>query len=76
MDFQNLTKFKIFGDYFFVILSIHTPSLGHVRSQKLLQLNRFSRFDVYWIQTNQQTDKESIYNDFNIEGLINWVAKI
>ena len=24
-------------------------------------LNRFCRFDVYWIQTDKHTDKESIY---------------
>lgn len=56
--FKIETKSKIFGDYFFVILSIHTPSLGHLRSQKLLQLNRFSRFDVNWIQTNQQQTRK------------------
>ena len=25
--------------------------------------DRFSRFDVYWIQTNRQTDKPNLYID-------------
>ena len=25
--------------------------------------DRFSRFDVYWIQTNKQTEKQNIYID-------------
>ena len=27
--------------------------------------DRFSRFDVYWIQTDRQTDKQSTYIDYN-----------
>ena len=27
--------------------------------------DRFSRFDVYWIQTNKQTDKLNLYIDVN-----------
>ena len=27
--------------------------------------DRFSRFNVFWIQTNKQTDKQSIYIDKN-----------
>ena len=34
--------------------------MGHVKSQKKVGLDRFSRFDVYWIQTNKHTSKESI----------------
>ena len=35
---------------------IHEPSLG---PHKLW----FSRFDVYWIQTNKQTEKLNLYID-------------
>ena len=32
--------------------------------------DRFSRFDVYWIQTNKQTDKPNLYID--VYGHINY----
>ena len=41
----------------FEILIIHKPSLlpcGHVMSHKKFGPDRFSRFDVYWIQTDRQ----------------------
>ena len=38
---------------------------GHVMSHKKFGPDRFSRFDVYWIQTNKhpdtQTDKLNLY---------------
>ena len=32
-------------------------------SHKKFGADRFSRFDVYWIQTNKQTDKPNLYLD-------------
>ena len=32
-------------------------------SHKKFGPNRFSRFDVYWIQTKRQTDKPNLYID-------------
>ena len=34
---------------------------GHVRSHTKFGPDRSSRFDVYWIQTNRQTDKQRLY---------------
>jgi len=34
-----------------------------VRSHTKFGPDRFSRFDVYWIQTNRQTDKLNLYID-------------
>ena len=45
----------------FCILSIHKLFLG--KSHTKVRLNRFSRFDFYWIQTDRQTGKQSIYVD-------------
>ena len=36
--------------------SVNLP-WGHVRFHKKFGPDRFSRFDVYWIQTDKQTDK-------------------
>ena len=33
-------------------------------TQKQFGPDRFSRFDVYWIQTNKQTDKLNLYIDY------------
>ena len=60
MDFQNLTKIKIFWRPLFEIPSITFPG-GHVRPRIKLGPDRFSRFDAYWIQTNRQTRKVYIY---------------
>ena len=48
MNFQNFQKSNIWWRQIFESLIIHKPSLG-------------SRFDVYWIQTNKQTDKPNLY---------------
>ena len=37
---------------------IHKLSLGHVRSHTKFGPGRFSRFDVYWIQTNKQSPRQ------------------
>ena len=64
--FQNLTKIKTF-----VIFIDHKPSLGtFVRSQTKSNFgpDRFSRYDVYWLQTDsytqidKQTDRLQIRN--------------
>ena len=43
-------------------------SLGHARSHTKFWPHRFSRFDVYWKQTNKQTDwdKPNLYIDVDI----------
>jgi len=43
------------------ILSSINLSWGHVRSHKKFMHNRFSRFDVYWIQkkTDRKTEKQT-----------------
>ena len=52
VDFQN------FWRQYFEILSIHNPSLSHVRSHKKFGSDRFSRFDVYLIQqTSKNIDR-------------------
>ena len=47
-------------------MAINLPC-GHVMSHTKLGPDRFSRFDVYWIQTNKQTnrqtDKPNLYID-------------
>ena len=57
MDFQNFQKSrgKIFENSI-----IHNHSMGSSRSHKKFGPDRFNRFDVYWIQKNEQTDKQSI----------------
>ena len=68
MDFQNFQKFnedRILMETIFEILIIHKPSLW---SRDVPQKNgpdRFSRFDVYWIQTNKETDRQAKFIDRN-----------
>ena len=35
-------------------------------SHKKFGPDRFSRFDVYWIQTNKQTDKTNLYIEVDL----------
>ena len=65
MDFQNFQKsYFVRGKYLKIRSSINLP-LGHASSHEKFGPNRFSRFDVYWIQTNnKQTDKQSINIDY------------
>ena len=65
MDYQNyyylLSNFD--GGNFLKIRSFINLPWGHVMSHKKFGPDRFSRFDVYWIQTNKQTDKPNLYID-------------
>ena len=45
------------------ILFFHKPFLGSLDVPQKFGPDRFSRFDVYWIQTNKQTDKPNLYID-------------
>ena len=38
---------------------MNLPYRGHVRSQTKFGLDRFTRFYVYWIETNKQTNKQT-----------------
>ena len=38
-------------------------------SHKKFGPDRFSRFDVYWIQTNRQTDKPNLYINVHKENM-------
>ena len=44
---------------FFEILIIHKPSLGSREIPQKIGPDRVSRFDVYWIQTDKQTNKQA-----------------
>ena len=58
--FKNLiffTKLKTLKTHFLKFLSFINLPCGHVMSHTKYGPDRFSRFDVYWIQTDRQTDK-------------------
>ena len=38
---------------------------GHVMSHKKFGPDQYSRFDVYWIQKKNQTDKPNLYIEAN-----------
>ena len=61
VDFQDLIKIEFCWRLIFEILIIHKPLWGHLRTYTKLWPDRFSRFDVYWIQTNKQRDKLNLY---------------
>ena len=44
-------------------------------SHKKFGPDRFSRFDVYWIQTNKQTDKQTDKPNLYIDKLLRHVLK-
>ena len=66
--FSNLTKIGFVGGKFLKFWSFINLPLGHARSHKKFGPDRFSRFDVYWIQlqTNIQTPKPNLYIDIYI----------
>jgi len=53
-SFLNFTKYKTFEHKFLKFWSFINLPWGHVRSHTKFWPDRFSRFDVYWIQTNRQ----------------------
>ena len=58
------------------MLIIQKPSLGHVRFCGKFRPDRFSRFDVYWIQTDKQTDRQAkfiyrLYQKFRLPTTLN-----
>ena len=57
VDFQNLMKIEFCWRLIFKILITHKPFPCHARSYTKFGPDRFSRFDVYWIQTDRQTEK-------------------
>ena len=61
LDFQNFQKSNFDGGKFLKIWSLINLPWGHARFHKNCGPDRFSRFDVYWIQTNRQTDKLILY---------------
>ena len=50
-------------------LSFINLPCGHVMSHKKFGSDRFSRFDVYWIQTDRQTNKQTDKPNLYIEDL-------
>ena len=60
--FKNLnlfTKLKTLKTHFLKFLSFINLPCGHVMSHKKFGPDRFSRFDVYWVQTDKQTDRQT-----------------
>ena len=64
VDLQNFQNPNFVRGKFWKIRSSIKLSLGYVRSQTKFGPDRFSRFDVYWIQTNKHPDKQRISTDW------------
>ncbi len=47
------------GDKYLKFRSFTNLPCGHVMTHKKFGPDRFSRFDVYWIQTNKQTNRQT-----------------
>ena len=58
-DFQNFQKSNFDRGKFLKILSFINFPWDHMMSHKKFGPDRFSRFDVYWIQTDKQTNKQT-----------------
>ena len=52
--FSIIFLIKNVRTHIFVILTIHKPLWSHVKCLNDFGPDRFSRFDVYWIQTDSQ----------------------
>ena len=64
---SHLIKIKICWRQIFEILTIYITFPGDMLSPtQNLGPDRFSRFDVYWIQTNRQTSKVYKYITFSM----------
>ena len=61
--FRGFKKNENLQDKFFRFLLSINLFWDHVRSHRKFGPDRFSRFDVYWLKTNKQIDKQSIYID-------------
>ena len=60
---KNFTKIKNFKHKYLKFWSFINLSWGHARSHKKLGPDRFSRFDVYWIQINRHTLTDNLNID-------------
>ena len=77
--FKNLnffTKLKTFKTHFFKFLSFINLSCGHVMSHKKFGPDRFSCFDVYWIQTNRHPNKQTNKPNLYIEEEKTWFYRL
>ena len=61
--FSKFNENLIYLEAIFEILIIHKPSLGSHGVTQKIWADRFSRFDLYWIQINRLTDKPNLYID-------------
>ena len=69
--FSKFSKIEFFRWQILEFLIIHKPLCTHVRSHIKFKPDRFSRFDVYWIQTNRQTDRQDKFiNRYRINLLV------
>ena len=59
VEFQNLILKIDFCWRQLKILSFKNLPWYHMMSHKKFGPDRFSRFDVYWIQTDRQTDRQA-----------------
>jgi len=55
--FRGFSKLEFWWRQIMVNSIIQNHPWGHTRSHKKFGPDRFSRFEVYWIQTDRQTDK-------------------
>ena len=67
VDFQNFQKSNFDGGKFLKILSFINLPWAYVMSHKKFGPDRFSRFDVYLLDTNKQTDKQTDKPNLYIE---------
>ena len=58
---KKIKNYDYFLKFFSPILMFHKSSLCHVRSHTNFGPDRLSRFDVYQLQTNKQTDRQAKY---------------
>ena len=56
---KKIKNYDYFLKFFSPILMFHKSSLCHVRSHTNFGPDRLSRFDVYQLQTNKQTDRQA-----------------
>ena len=64
--FSKFSEIKICYSLIFENLSSINLPWGHARTHKKIGPDQFSRFSVYWIQTNRQAKYRYIDNDKKI----------